>query len=47
MRTLPDNAVVVAASAMPKTSDGQTEGYTRRSKSGTSIQVKAYRTPGQ
>jgi hypothetical protein len=38
-------STVVAASATPKKSDGQTAGYTRRSKTGASIQVGAYRTP--
>ncbi|MGE0022101.1 MAG: hypothetical protein AB7S70_00530 [Hyphomicrobium sp.] len=36
--------VVVASSAMKKP-DGETAGYTRRSKTGQAIQVKAYRTP--
>lgn len=38
-------STVVAASAVQQRSDGQTEAYTRRTKSGTTVQVKGYRTP--
>lgn len=38
-------STVVAASAAPKKSDGETNSYARRGKNGQTIQVKAYRTP--
>jgi len=35
----------VVAASQKKKSDGQTAGYTRRSKTGTSVRVQGYRTP--